>query len=393
MDQVQDFPALMEELGRSFAGRCDDHDAKDTFVSENFAILKERKVFSAMVPRDLGGGGISHRALCQGLRNLARHCSSTALSLSMHQHLIAAQTFNHLHGKPGRKILEMVANRQLVLVSTGANDWLASNGSTEKVEGGYRVTARKSFASGSPAGDILMTSAAYLDPKEGWLVLHFPVPFSAEGLKVLPDWQAMGMRGTGSNSVSLENVFIPEEAIAFRRPRGILHPAFYVIATVACPLIMSVYVGIAEAAAQIARDGARRRSDDAILPYLLGEMENDLATGRMALDSLMDLANDLDFVPGLEATNAVLVRKTIAAKAALATGEKALECLGGSGFYRASHVERLLRDLHAGQFHPLPEKRQHLLTGRLALGLEPVEPGTYPAPGPLPVESVAGIRS
>jgi acyl-CoA dehydrogenase len=32
-----------------------------------------------------------------------------------------------------------------------------------------------------------------------------------------------------------------------------------------------------------------------------------------------------------------------------------------------------LRDVHGAQFHPLPEKRQQLFTGRLAMGLEPVE--------------------
>ncbi len=52
--------------------------------------------------------------------------------------------------------------------------------------------------------------------------------------------------------------------------------------------------------------------------------------------------------------------------------EKALELAGGIGFYRGFGLERLLRDGHAAQFHPLPEKQQHLFTGRLALGLEPI---------------------
>ena len=59
----------------------------------------------------------------------------------------------------------------------------------------------------------------------------------------------MGMRGTGSNSVVLENVFVPGESVGARRPRGTFHLLFGVITTVACPIIMSAYVGIAEAAA------------------------------------------------------------------------------------------------------------------------------------------------
>jgi alkylation response protein AidB-like acyl-CoA dehydrogenase len=52
------------------------------------------------------------------------------------------------------------------------------------------------------------------------------------------------------------------------------------------------------------------------------------------------------------------MRKTIAAEHVLATVEKALEAAGGSGFYRKPGLERLLRDAHAAQFHPLSAKHQ-----------------------------------
>lgn len=74
----------------------------------------------------------------------------------------------------------------------------------------------------------------------------------------------------------------------------------------------------------------------------------------------------------VEKVNAALIRKTIAAKACLMVGEKALEASGGFGFFRDVGLERLLRDLHGAQFRPLPEKTQQRLSGRLALGLGPV---------------------
>ncbi len=83
-------------------------------------------------------------------------------------------------------------------------------------------------------------------------------------------------------------------------------------------------------------------------------------------------ADDYDFEATIETANAVLVRKTITAKAALATVEKALEAVGGRGFFRSLTLERFLRDIHGAQFHPLPEKEQQRLTGRLALGQEPL---------------------
>jgi alkylation response protein AidB-like acyl-CoA dehydrogenase len=87
---------------------------------------------------------------------------------------------------------------------------------------------------------------------------------------------------------------------------------------------------------------------------------------------MVRLARDLDFAPSLELSCAMLARKTIAAEHVLATVEKALEAAGGAGFYRGLGLERLLRDAHGAQFHPLPAKRQQRFAGRFALGLDPI---------------------
>ena len=63
--------------------------------------------------------------------------------------------------------------------------------------------------------------------------------------------------------------------------------------------------------------------------------------------------------------------KTIAAQATKTAVEKALEAVGGTGLLRSMGLERLLRDVHGAQFHPLPAKRQHRFTGRVAFGLDP----------------------
>ena len=366
-----DLPSIIEELGPQFAAQAASRDESAVFVAENYEALHARGVFKALVPEELGGGGLAHSEMCAFVRGLARHCGGTALALSMHQHLVAAAVYNYRNGKPGQKLLEKVASG-VILVSTGANDWLASNGQVEAVEGGYRVSARKPFASGSPKGNVLVTSAPYEDPEAGWQVLHFPVPLSAEGVSLAGDWQTLGMRATGSETVVLDRVFVPEEAVVMRRPRSEYHPAYNVILTVAMPLILSAYLGVAEAAAEIARGQARKRADDAAMPVLLGELTNLLTTAQIVHASMVAITNDWDFENTVETADAILVRKTIAAKAIIATVEKALEVAGGAGFYRKLGLERLLRDVHGVQFHPLPEKRQQDFTGRLILGLSPV---------------------
>jgi alkylation response protein AidB-like acyl-CoA dehydrogenase len=363
---------LVQVIGPRFAEGAAERDEADAFVAEHYEILEKHKVFSALVPAELGGGGTRHSAMCAFLRQLAHYCPSTALALSMHQHLVAAAVYNHAHGRPGRKLLEQVAAAEVVLVSTGANDWLESNGSAVRADGGFLVSARKPFASGSPKGGVLVTSVPLEDPAEGSQVLHFPVPFTAQGVSLANDWRTLGMRATGSHTVTLDKVFVPDEAIVLRRPRGRFHPAWNVILTAALPLIMSVYAGVAEAAAAIGHDLAKRRRDDATVAYLLGEITNHLTTVQLAVDDMVRLAGDLDVAISLDVTNAILVRKTIVAEHVLATVEKALEGAGGAGFYRKTGLERLLRDAHGAQFHPLAAKRQHRFTGRVLLGLDPI---------------------
>tara|TARA_R110002051_G_scaffold118385_1_gene192139 strand:+ start:540 stop:1664 length:1125 start_codon:yes stop_codon:yes gene_type:complete len=359
-------------LGRMFADKSARFECKDEFVSENYDALKARKVFSAQVPEYLGGEGASHREMCAFLRRLSHDCPSTALAVAMHQHLVSAARKNHEDGKAGQALLEKVADGELVLVSTGANDWLESNGEARKVEGGYRINAVKPFGSGSPCGDIAITSCAYDCPEDGPSVLHFPVSLKAEGVEFLDDWEAMGMRATGSQTIRFNDVFVPDEAVGLKRARGPFHGAFSVIVTVAMPLIMSVYTGVAETAAAIAREKAQARSGDPVTVIQVGEMENFLTTAQLALDSMIELCDDLAFTPTEALASQILSRKTICANAVIAVTEKALEVCGGSGFMRKAGIERLLRDAHASQFHPLPEKRQQMFTGRVALGLTPV---------------------
>jgi acyl-CoA dehydrogenase len=290
----------------------------------------------------------------------------------MHQHLVAAALYNHRQGRPGQKLLQRVAACELVLISTGANDWMESTGLATRGDGGFRVNARKPFGSGSPSGGLLMTSAPFEDPSEGWQVLHFVMPFDAPGVSLADDWQTLGMRATGSRTVVLENVFVPDDAVALRRPRGRFHPAWNVILTVAMPLIMSVYAGVAESAAAIGVALAKKRRSDPGVPYLLGELANELTKVQLASDDMVRMVNDLDVTMDLDVTSRMLVRKTLAADAVLATAEKALEAAGGAGFYRKAGLERLLRDAHGAQFHPLPAKRQQRFTGRIALGLDPI---------------------
>jgi alkylation response protein AidB-like acyl-CoA dehydrogenase len=370
MATKNDWVAVVDELGRDFATRSAEHDEQDTFVAENYAKLKERAAFAAGVPGDLGGGDASHAELCEMIRRLSRHCSATGLAFSMHTHLIATLAWLWRSGNKGPEpLLRRVAAEKLVLVSTGGSDWLAGSGKLEKVEGGYRMTGRKIFGSGAPGGDVLMTTGVYEDPKDGPTVIHFPLSLKAEGVKILDTWRVLGMRGTGSHDIKLEGVFVPDAAMGgVHRAVGKWHPFMHTVALVALPVFYAAYLGVAESARDLALKLSARKKEDPLVQLLVGEMENQLVTAQLAHAGMVQLV--VSDKPGPSTTSATLCRRTILATAAVRTVEKAMEVAGGAGFYRASGLERLFRDVQASRYHPLPEKPQTRLTGRLLLGLD-----------------------
>jgi acyl-CoA dehydrogenase len=177
------------------------------------------------------------------------------------------------------------------------------------------------------------------------------------------------MRGTGSNDIMLEGVFIPDAAMGgVRRPPNKWHASVHAVTLNALPIVYGAYVGVAEAARDLAIEIARKKKEDPGLPYVIGEMENQLVTAQVTLASAVAMVTTAK--PGPQSTSAMLVRRTIIGNAVLRTLDKAMEVAGGASFFRTAKLERLFRDIQASRFHPLPEKQQTRLTGRLLLGLE-----------------------
>jgi acyl-CoA dehydrogenase len=364
-----DWVAVAEELLPGFAARAAQHDADDTFVADNFAELRRRRLFSAAVPTELGGGGASPAEMCDVLRTLARGCSSTALAFAMHTHQVLIPAWRWRHdGAPVEGLLRRIAADELIVASSGGSDWLAGSGKAEKVDGGYRITARKIFASGSPAAALFSTMAVYEDPAEGPVVLHFVVPFSTPGITIHDNWRTLGMRGTGSHDVTLDGVFVPDASIGVRRPSGRWSHAWHIVAAMALPTVYSVYLGVAEAARDIALGLAARRREDRAVQELAGAMDTELAAARMAWRSMVDAAGCGRVGP--DVTNEVTIGRTLVGQAALRAAELAMEVAGGAGFFRSAGLERLFRDIQGARYHALRGADQRRYAGRIALGLD-----------------------
>jgi acyl-CoA dehydrogenase len=358
-----------EALGRELAEQAAEHDRTGELPPEVVDRLRAEGFTTMLVPADHGGGGLDHATAGRVLRTLGRHEPAVAVTLAMHSHLVATQVWRHRRGMDASAVFAKVVDGA-VLVSTGASDWLPSNGSATKVDGGYRVSGRKTPASGCEHGAVFVTSIRWDDAADGPQVLHCSIPAGADGVGIERTWDTTGLRATGSHTVVFDDVFVPEAAVSLVRPADVWHPVWSSVVGAAMPLIMAAYVGIADAAADLAAD-ARLGNQDPTVAQLLGELLNQHTTAADVLAAMFADADDLRFDNTDALAARMLSRKTVVAEAAMATVRLAVEVVGGAGFSRGHALERLARDVQGAQFHPLPRARQTQLTGRVALGLSP----------------------
>ena len=361
--------AAAEKVVPTLRERAERADETDAFVTDNYALLKESGLIEAGVPREFGGGGADVSELAEMLRLMAHACGSTALAFSMHTHQVAVPAWRWRHQQVAavEPLLKRIASERIILLSSGGSDWIGGSGKAEKVEGGYRISARKVFTSGSPAGDVLMTGAIFEEPDGTRSVIHFGAPMKAPEVKIAETWRALGMRGTGSHDVVIDGLFVPDANVAFKRKAGEWHPVFRIIATVAFPLIYAAYLGVAESARDIAVDIARKKPPTQHSIALAGRMETALKAAQLAHRHMLEMVALND--PSAESVNQVMIGRSLVAEKAIETVELALELAGGAGFYRKNGLERRFRDIQAARFHPLQAGPQATYAGSMALGL------------------------
>jgi alkylation response protein AidB-like acyl-CoA dehydrogenase len=358
---------IAARLAPGFAANAAKADEGDRFVADNYDALKAVGLVEAAVPVELGGRGAEIAELCDMIRIIAGSCGSTGLAFSMHTHQVAIPAWRWRHQKATavEPLLKRIAAEKIVLLSSGGSDWIGGSGKAEKVDGGYRITARKVFTSGAEAGDLLMTGAILDgDPAK---VLHFGVPMKAPEVSIVDTWHTLGMRGTGSNDVVVEGLFIPEANIALARNAGEWHPLFQVISTIAFPLIYAAYLGVAESARDIAIELAKKKPANPHAVSLAGRMDTSLRAAQLAHRHMVATAEKN--APSAASVNETMISRALVAKHAIEAVELAMELAGGAGFYRAAGLERRFRDVQGARFHPLQQGPQATYAGSMALDL------------------------
>lgn len=392
--------ALAEEHAADFATRADEHDRENTFVTENFAAMKESGFLAGCVPEDYGGLGVdSVHDLTLAISRLGRACGSTAISVNMHMVSVllvarmwkrATETGDTATANRFQMALPMIG--KMVLMGSGTERGtvaIVPNTEATPVEGGYVINGHKIFGTNSEIADAFAVFLRVPSDDGRYNLAIANVARGTKGLDVKMNWDAMGMRGSGSHDIVFTDCFIPTPMLNVLGPIG--EPSAAGLANVIAsnyPLV-GAFLGIAEAARDhtIELSTTRKKqpfpgtyADRGIIQYQMAEIEIGLTAARAALGRTGILVDEYLAIPDADMTDAGIegvmkefqTTKIVVNRAANDIVDRALTISGGSGYLSSSPLSRMYRDVRAGSFmQPFSPNEAFDYIGQVAFGIDP----------------------
>jgi L-evernosamine nitrososynthase len=385
--------ALAQTLAEEIAPRAAAHDLDASFPFESFDVLKQSGYFTAPIPEELGGlGVVSLHDLVVAQSRLARGDAALAIGVNMHMAFvlsavrrseIARASGNERRARAFAGTVEQIARVGTVFaaaVSEPLQDLTRPATTAARTDDGWTISGRKIFCTMAPGADVLYTSVTLLDGDGRELYGYAMIPRDTPGVIVHDDWDALGMRASGSHSISFEDVRLPASALRGGFEAG--DAVEYMDRTLTAGLFhAAAALGVAEAAdSGITRRLAERDVLDARSETLAAENVVELAACRAVLARAADLIDE-QHTRSLASEGPgdviALFAEGQAAKAfigetAVRIVDRALALSGGAGYLNGSPLARAYRDVRATAFmHPLGANRAFSFLGQLALGREP----------------------
>lgn len=210
-------PAIPEQVARGealrervrallpkLAANAETAEGERRVPDENIALLKGAGFTRALQPKVYGGLELSPEQYCPIIVDIAGACASTAW--------VAGLLAQHAHG--------------LALMSKAAQDdvWGADPDALvsssvapihegRKVEGGVRLSGRFGWSSGCDHAQWAVLGFRMAAPETGGMMLPFYALTPHSDYEIIDDWHVAGLRGTGSKTLELKDVFVPDHRI------------------------------------------------------------------------------------------------------------------------------------------------------------------------------------
>ncbi|WP_322796121.1 acyl-CoA dehydrogenase family protein [Tepidiforma sp.] len=342
--------------------------------------LRQAGLFRMLVPREIGGGEATVAELVAAIEAVARGDGSAGWCL-----MIAATTGITAALLPKEGAVEIHGNPDSI---TGG--MLMPKGHATRVDGGYRVTGRWAYGSGSPHCTWLLGGSPVVGNDGRPELLDGNVPhlrmffFPAGDYRIHDTWHVSGLRGTGSHDYEVVDAFVPEyRTVPIGAARPWAEGPLYRF-----PLYGLLALGVAAVGLGIARDAI----DELLV----------LARGKTPTGSRRPLAERAAAQSGIAEAEALLgsarafLFETVGhaweraaagdpltiedrARLRLAATNAALQCAravdicynlgGGTSIYETSRLQRHFRDIHTLTQHVMVGQPTYEVVGRIMLGL------------------------
>ena len=376
-----DYLQRARELASELAAASDEIERRGELPEPIVAALVERGLYRLLLPRSMGGAELPPADFVLVIEEIAKADASTAWCLNQASGCSMTAAY-----------LDPEAAREIFGGPRGILAWGPGPGTARAADGGYRVTADWSFASGSHNAT--------------WLGCHVPVVesdgtprlnpngspvirtmlFPKENARMTDIWHVLGLKGTGSDRFSVEDLFVPQRHSATRdddtrREQGLLYrfSSLQLYAAGFAGVAMGIARGALDAFVELARDKVPFRSagalrDNHLIQSQVAQAEARLSAARAFLmDALNEITAEVARIGHITLDQRMTIRlaSTFAIHQSVQVVDTAYHAAGSTAIFEENPFERRFRDIHT-VCQQLQGRQEHFETvGQHLLGLTP----------------------
>ena len=353
-----DLVARAQSLHGLIVREADEIERTRRLTAPVVAALIDNGLYRALLPASLGGAEAPLETFMQMLEEVAKADASTAWCLG--QCCVCTMTSAYLDEDIAR---EMFGSPDSILA------WGSIGGEAQAVPGGYRVTGRWEFASGVRQAKWIGAHVHIVEADGTRRRLANAAPeartllFPISSATLYDVWNVIGLKGTGTDSYSVEGLFVPEKLTALRddpstrRESGPLYriPTMYAYAMGFGAVALGVARATLDAAVALARGkesfGLKPMRDNTAVQAAIGRAEAQLRGARAylyatAAETWRALTNGTDELDEAQRI-ALRLAGTWTIHQAAAVTDAAYHLAGSTAVFSANAFERRFRDMHA----------------------------------------------
>jgi alkylation response protein AidB-like acyl-CoA dehydrogenase len=340
---------LREFAQKELAPHAHEVDERGEIPASTFTQMGQLGLMGLPFPEEYGGAGVDTLSAAIAVEEVARVCGSTALAYAAHMGLGSAPIFLFGSDEQKRRFLAPAARGEYLaafgLTEPQAGSDAGATRTTATLDGNeWVINGQKMWITNAPlAGHIIVTAVTDRDKgKKG--ISSIIVPRGVQGMSFGKHEPKMGLRGSVSTAIMLEDVRVPRENLLGERGKGFVQ--FLQVLDGGRISIGAMAIGLAQGAYEAAVAYAREREAfgkpigaHQSVANMIADMELGIETARLYVYKAAWLKDQ-----GRPFSREAAVAKLYASEVSERVCRDAIQVFGGYGYSQEFPVERMYRD-------------------------------------------------